>query len=346
MKRQSTIQFPVSHPGQPVRRLPQNSAFSLIELMTAFSVLAVLMVILVGALEPVSKTWTESERRVQTYQRARGALELMARELTPAVVDTRMQFVVAPGEMLTEAGALNVVPDSPALFWMAPLGKNGDLRCVGYYLFRDDEKGFFRLKRIFVRPKNPEGYFPPMVNLENARDLKMRTSPTSADWFLDQWDEEAFNEEDAYNEHAIVSTVSDGVLAFWVQCYDLLGNPIPWLSESKVHPRRDLMFNSAAFFQQATTEPFENGKTMIYLAMTEFSMKANRLPAELEITLLTVDDDSLVRGREIPMVENHLNEGGALDLEKTVESYQDLLKASGINRVKTFSTRVKLVGGS
>ncbi len=332
-----------------------EAGLSLIELMVAFVIFAGLMVILVGAVEPVSRTWVESERKVLTYQRARGALELFSRELTPAVVDTRMQFAVIPGESLADLGAPGVVDGAPVVLWMAPLGRFGDMRSVGYYLFRDEDRDLYRLKRIFVKPFREDGeeneYFPPVGNSKNIEDLEresleMRTSPTEANWFLERWDARAFEEEDAFNQEAIVSTAADGVLAFWVQCYDILGNPIPWLSEVDKHPKSDMIFNSAAFFQQANVEPFENGATTVFLKQTPHTMKANRLPAEVEVTLVTIDDDVSLQGFEIPPMTTHLQPDGALDLEKSVDAFQQALKTNGISRFRTFSTRVKLVGGS
>ncbi|MCB1230528.1 MAG: hypothetical protein KDN19_09695 [Verrucomicrobiae bacterium] len=324
----------------------------MIELLVSFTVFSVLMVLLLGAVTPVSRAWSEGERRVETHQRARGALELLARELTPAVVDTRMQFVVLPGEELSQAGASGVAPESPALLWMAPLGQNGQLRCVGYYLYRDQDRGFFRLKRIFIRPHPPDDpdrpnpYFPRLVNHADTRDLSMRTSPVSANWFLDRWDESAFAEEDLSNNRAVVSTVADGVIGFWVQCYDLLGEPIPWLSKAMYHPRSPLIYNSAAYFQMATTSPFDSGRTTVFLAKTPQAMKANRVPAEMEFSLVVVDESVSLRGTRVPTMQNLMDGKGALDMDASVEAFMKELEKAGIDRAEVFTTRVKLVNGS
>ncbi len=322
-----------------------SRGFSVLELLVAFSVLSILMVILLAAVPPVTSTWIESERRIETYQRARGALELLTRELTPAVVDTRMQFVVLPGEDLQDVGALNVAPLSPALFWMAPLGTSGELRCVGYYLFRDDEKQFFRLKRVYIKPDNPDGYYPRLINRENARDITMRTDPLSARWFLENLNELAFDEQDPDNDAVIVSTAADGVIAFWVQCFDLLGNPVTWLSQAKNHPSNDLIYNSSAYFQMATTKPFDSGESTEFLRKTTQVMKANRVPTEIEITLVTIDSGLLAREFEIPPMESLLIDG-KLDMDGSVQLFSKRLKEAGIDGTEIFTTRVKLVNGT
>ena len=324
---------------------PRSRGMSLIELLVASSVVTVLMVILLAAVPAVTSTWVESERRIETYQRARGALELVTRELTPAVIDTRMQFIVLPGELLETAGAAGISPNSPALIWMAPLGESGELRCVGYFLHRDVEKAFYRLKRIYIEPDNTDGYFPRLVNFGDARDLTMRTDPVSARWFLDNWDEDAFNEEDPENDSLVVSTGTDGVVAFWVQCFDLLGNPVPWLSAAPNHPQSELIYNSSAYFQMATTVPFAQGNSTQFLQESANAMKANRLPAAVQISLVTIGDALLAKGRTIPEMESLLKDG-TLDMEGSVEAYLERLRESGIEGAEVFSTKVKLVNGT
>ena len=309
------------------------------------AITTVVMVLLFGALEVVSSAWIDGERRIDTHQRARGALELVARELTPAVVDTRMQFVMLPSYLLADVGATHVVPNSPAMLWMAPIGTNGELRCVGYYLYRDTERKFYRLKRIFIKADN-DLYFPKLTNYDNARDVEMRTDPTSARWFLDRWDPQAFDEEDPDNYEAIVSSAADGIIAFWVQAYDLLGNPIPWVSESVNHPSSDLIYNSAAYFQMATTTPFDNGESFAYLSESPMVMKGNKVPAEIEISVVTIDRTTMARDPEIPEMQLILRADGSLDVDESVDLFLEELKANGINRSKVFSTRVKLVNGA
>lgn len=323
----------------------ERRAFSLVEMLVAFSVMAVLMSILLSAVPPVTSTWVESGRRIETYQQARGALEMMTRELTPALVDTRMQFVVLPEKVLTDAGAKNVAPGSMAIVWMAPLGQSGELRCVGYYLFRDPERGFYRLKRIYIQPDDPGEYFPRMVNLKDARDPSMRTDPVSASWFTGNWDEKTFDEEDPQNDEVVVSTAADGVVAYWVQCFDLLGNPIPWLSKVSNHPGSALIYNSSAYFQMATTVPFDSGASTEFLQKTPQVMKANRLPAEMEITLVTVDGEAFARELEIPEIESVFT-NDALDMDASVQLFLTGLEENGIKGAEVFSTRVKLVNGT
>lgn len=322
------------------------------EMMVTVTILAVMLLLLAEALDPAMRLWGEGEQRIEKYQSARAALELITREMTPAVVDTRMQFVVMPGQLLVdELGLKNVEGTAPAMFWMAPLGERNRLHCVGYYLARDDDRKRYRLKRLFVPPHPPgDPYeqhpsYPRMMNFAENRGEQNRTSPVNADWFLANWKHKQFDDQDPENDEVIVGTVADGVIAMWVQCYDLLGNPIPWVSMSDVHPDSELIYNSAGFFYAATSEEFEEAKTFSYAAEHELSMKANRVPAAMEIKIYTIDHHQLLRGVEVPEMENVMD-GDRLDLDASVQRFEEKLAAAGIDRPESFSTRVKLLNGS
>ena len=320
--------------------------FSLLEMLIAMSVLTVILFVLASMVDSAGKAWTDSEERVETSQSARTALELVTREMTPATINTCEQFVVVPGKSLGGCGASSIVETSQAAFWMAPLGKDGDLRAVGYYLQRDDDRGFYRLKRYYVGPEN-EDYFPRGFDPENVDDTSILSEETSAARFLNRLDADAFNDSDPENKKRVVSTVAEGVLALWIQCYDLLGNPIPWVSEDENHPESDVIFNSAAMFVMATSEPFDNGKSFVYLSDKPSSVKGNRLPAAVGITVVTLDTASLERhGNDIPVMESVLTDDGALDVDSSLEKYQQALLKKGINKARTFTTRVKLATGS
>lgn len=330
-------------------------AFTLVEMLVAVSLVTYLMIILFSATDAASRAWRDGQARTDAYQNGRTTLEIMAREITPAVVDTRMQFVVAPGKIIANAGAPLVDPKAPALLWMAPLGEDGGLRCVGYYLQRDEERKFFRLKRLLTGPEEADGtpspYFPLQLSTSgatiNPRSERYRTDPTDARWFTRHWNESAFNEEDVENNKAIVSTVADGVIALWVQCYDLLGQPIPLVSEAKQHPRTELAYNSAAYFQMATSEPFEPSRQgVLYLAETPQTMKANRVPQAVEITIVTLDQTSIKKAASIPQQTNELTATGTLDVEASLQALKSRLQAAQIYTSRTFSTRARLINGN
>ena len=327
------------------KRNVSAAAFTLLELMVSLVVFAAILIVFSTLTSGIVKMWTEGESRIETHQNARGALEIMTRELTPAVVDTRMQFAVISSSELTRSGAKHLVAGSPVILWMAPLGELGGLRCVGYYLFRDASRGFYRLKRIYIRPLADKVYFPAMVNESNPRDPALRISATNADWFLRNWEAKTFDEEDPANNDVVVSTVADNVIAFWVQCLDLAGNPLPALMNDPYHAGSDMIYNSAAYFQMATTTAFDSGKTTEFLAPGGQSMKANRVPSAVDITVVTVDSTVVSRQMDIPDVENIFSADGSLDVEQSIMRFNRALLDRNIKNARTFTTRVNLLNG-
>jgi len=325
-------------------------AFTLVELLISIAVMTFLLLVLSEMTGAAGRAWKSGQSRTDAFQSGRTALEIIARELTPAVVDTRTQFVIAPASVLTSVGANNVAAGSPTLLWMSPLGQGGSLVCVGYYLLRDDTRQYYRLERIYIPATNSTGaastYFPKMVNAGNPLDPATRTSAVNANWFTQTWDATAFNEFDPSNTSAVVSSAADGVVAFWAQCLDVLGNPIPLVSNSTVHPQSQLAFNSAAYFQMATSTAFENGASFAYLAQTAQSMKANRLPAAIDLTAVVLENDVFQRGLQIPTQINDYTASGALDVNQSLADYQTALQKNRIYNARVFTTRVKLTNGN
>src|SRR5690606_97383 len=128
-------------------------------------------IVLTSFTDAAHRAWRQGQNHTEAFQSARTSLEIMARELNPAVVDTRLQFVIGPPSILSSVGVTNIAPNTPVMLWMSPLGSKGDLRCIGYYLHRDETKKFYRLKRLHISQydhnNTPSPYFPRMVNPSN-----------------------------------------------------------------------------------------------------------------------------------------------------------------------------------
>jgi len=326
------------------RPLRSGSAFTLVELLVSLGIVSTILLLLANATGTVATIWSQGERRVQTIQNARGALEMITREMTPAIVDTRMQYIILPGDELEDAGATQVPPQSPAALWMAPMGDQGDLRCLGIYLYRDDLNRRYQLKRLYIPPNHPSGYFPKFANRNDVTDTELRTSPLDASWFTRHWNEDAFNEEDINNKDVVVSTLADHVVALWLQPIDQLGNAIPWVSRSNHHPTTTLIYNSAAYFVTASSAPFSDGSSTRYMAHSDRVMRANRIPAALDITVITVDQTAIDSGLDIPAQINVFADD-ALNLAASIKAFQQQLSDNGIHTARAFSTRVKLLNG-
>ncbi|MEO0414669.1 MAG: hypothetical protein AAF226_06925 [Verrucomicrobiota bacterium] len=322
--------------------MSRNGGYTLVELLASMVVFSGLIVLLLSAVSAISSVYMRSDNRSKSAESGRAAIELMARELAPAIVDTRMQFVIMPVENLPAQDVVQGAKSAPVILWMAPLGPLGEMRCVGYYLKRDQENRLFQLKRIYIKPDN-DSYFPRMANAEKALDTSLRTSPVNADWFIKNWDETAFDEE-GEGEH-IATTMENGIVALVVSAIDSMGNPIPHASRSKNHPQSNLWFNSAGYFHMAQGQRFDDDSSFVYLGAGDYVMKANRLPAAIDIALVMLGRDELSRLKSVPEMELQFAGEGAVDIEETLKVYLSALSDTGASQSVVVKTRVNLTNG-
>ncbi len=66
--------------------LPTRRAFTLIEILIATAILSVIVGVCAFAFKTATDVWTKAEARFDRYQNARAALEMMAREISSAVI--------------------------------------------------------------------------------------------------------------------------------------------------------------------------------------------------------------------------------------------------------------------
>jgi prepilin-type N-terminal cleavage/methylation domain-containing protein len=147
-------QIPPFRPLRPLRPLREISGFTLIELMAATTVLSVVLLMMVGMQDQMSKAWSNSNRRTDATREARAACRLMAQDLS-CLVFRRTNNDTAdsiPAELLKNgvpflyssngAGSLITIPNpqSSASYFFGissrkASGANpGDLAIVGYYI--------------------------------------------------------------------------------------------------------------------------------------------------------------------------------------------------------------------
>ena len=110
-------------------------AFTLVELLIAITILVSIVLLLTAMVSGVSRAWTSGEQRVAQFQDGRAVLDLMARELSQAVISPSLQFVQNP----TLPAAANQRAGSDSIFWQAPgtSTTSGNLAEIGYYLVQN-----------------------------------------------------------------------------------------------------------------------------------------------------------------------------------------------------------------
>lgn len=325
-------------------------AFTLVELLISIAILSLLVVLLANLLGGVSRAWTSGERQVQTFQDGRAALDLISRELAQAVISPRLQFIQNPGTLdplLT--GTVTQVANTEGVFWQAPLTSNaaGNLFETGYYLTFDSKawttrpEVAYQLRRFSIAPEPPN----PPVHLYKIFDAP----PTyNQNHILPAWiDLGTTNLAPPRTDfEAKSSTIMAGVVALWFRCFDSNGDLIPWLSaaDASTDPIR---FNSTAHFQPA----IPGTPSSFHYTNAASTSAAHRLPSAVEVTLITVDWQTLQRRPLIPKVPAAVPNNypdvapsgfGPEDIPNAINWFNAQLVTNNVSTARTFSTRVTL----
>lgn len=72
--------------------MPWPGGFTLLEVLAASAVFAIMVVITLSALGYVSTVWRNSASKIETFQAARGAFDLMTRNLSQALLNTYLDY--------------------------------------------------------------------------------------------------------------------------------------------------------------------------------------------------------------------------------------------------------------
>jgi len=130
-------------------------AFTLIELMAATTVLSVILLMMVGMQDQMSKAWANANRRTDATREARSAAILMAADLSSPifrpptnaskkdefaynVTNKPLPFVYSKDGQNSGLTIPNIQPGSSCLFFVTPkktsAANSSDLALVGYYV--------------------------------------------------------------------------------------------------------------------------------------------------------------------------------------------------------------------
>lgn len=135
-------------------------AFSLIELLVAVTIFAMLVVALSMISDQAMKIWSRNESNSDMRESARTAINLIGSELRQAALpvyradQTSLQLVVNPPPSQVAATFKN----HDAFFWQAPIATSrtkGDLAVVGYFV-RKTSGNNGKLCRFFINPDDAD----------------------------------------------------------------------------------------------------------------------------------------------------------------------------------------------
>ena len=125
------------------------AAFTLIELMAATTVLSVVLLMMVGMQDQMSKAWSNSNRRTDATREARAACRLMAQDLS-CLVFRRTNNDTAdsiPAELLTNG--------VPFLYSSNGLGPNGGADLIAFTNSQTNASYFFGISSRKASGANP-----------------------------------------------------------------------------------------------------------------------------------------------------------------------------------------------
>jgi len=244
-----------------LRTLAGKEGFTLVEILVATSVLALLLVSLVQVASSVADTWSTGHARAERRQHGRTIVDFIGRELRSASLPVHrtvlsdkadLQFVLNPT-------ALSVDLKNPhALFWQAPVATDtsqGALAQVGYFVHWDGNKPM--LCRLFINPGSSDYLIYDAGKIGSWMNAGITNTATPA------------------VQNGWVGLFAENVLGFWARCLDRHGKPI-------VQTGGDGLYDSRTPYSSTA-----DGVTTVY--------EASALPFSVEISIVTVDSRATAR---------------------------------------------------
>jgi GxxExxY protein len=155
-RKHRTYRKPVPHslpvnpenPHNPVKTSPRIRAFTLLELLVALTVLAILVTMMMGLVTSATALWRQSENRAEAYREARAAMSIISRDLQNTIVSTNPSLFRINGDafgQLTGSDIITNPTNASAIFFHAAMPANAqdpdanksDVCQVGYFIAFD-----------------------------------------------------------------------------------------------------------------------------------------------------------------------------------------------------------------
>ena len=208
----TNIYLTTNNPFRPLRPLREQSAFTLIELMAATTVLSVILLMMVGMQDQMSKAWSNANRRTDATREARAAARMIATDLGGMIYrpnstnnggasgyDNFALILTNKGlPYLYSSNGLgtftipNAQPGSAYLFALCNQASRGtnysDIGLVGYYIAssgRTNINGFvvtnYNLHRYYVPASNAVSNLTSWFSNKTAASLFSGVNPATDD---------------------------------------------------------------------------------------------------------------------------------------------------------------------
>jgi uncharacterized protein (TIGR02599 family) len=274
------MMFYPRHSGRPgLQRPAAASGFTIIELLVATAILSVVLVVVVSVIGQTSAVWRKSTDKIEAFQGARMAFDLLTRNLSQATLNTYLDYddPFVPTKYLRKAELKFVSrPTSnpgtagtgQSVFFQAPASFTSDmtrygnleslLNTCGYYVeFGSDAAS----KPTFV--SSPDKYrYRLMQLLIPTEENKVYTS-TGQSWITDAG--------------ASVQPVADNIIALIIRPQDpgMTAPSVPGVTVP----------NLTSDYTYDTAQTFSGNQPLT----------SNQLPPVLQVTMVAIDENSAKR---------------------------------------------------
>jgi len=109
-------------PAAGQRRRRYAGAFTIVELMAATAILAVILAVIFGITQQISSAWKSSSSKIEAFQGARGAFSAMTQQISQATLNTYYDYYDSAGNRRTNANKATFLP--------AKYGRYSDLHFI------------------------------------------------------------------------------------------------------------------------------------------------------------------------------------------------------------------------
>lgn len=319
-----------------------RKAFTLVELLVAMAILAVLLLLLSQLLDQVQRTWNYSEGRVSQFREARVAFDIITKNLSQATLNTywdleydkdnlpsgyrrhtELHFLTIRGEKLGSYSDGEIT--GHAIFFQAPLGFSNKYRNLSNLL---NARGYFL---VFG---SDERFKPSIVDAEPSyrfRIMEYRAPAEENQVYIDGDEERARGGEADYSrwfKHDLAEyshPLAENIVGLIISPRDTLSGGSDDETATYSRIARDYEFDS-------NTNPDPRFK--------------NQLPPLVRVTMVAIDEPAAVRmevenGKSIPQVIPAGLFRNTSNFDSDMERLKESLSEKGYNH-KVFSTMVAI----
>ncbi len=339
-------------------KVTRSRGFSIVELLTAMVILAVLMLMMTVMLEQVQKSWRFSESRISQFREARVAFDLITKNMSQATSNTyfdytyddstnqvkdiskrsELHFYVDHGKDIGTDLGLSGQVSGHAVFFQAPLGYSVRYRNLG---------NLFNGRGYLVVHGSDRDFRPSFVKADRYRFRLMEFRPPAE---ANQVFEDAIDEIEKGGEQTFTKWWNQGLSIGDGAFVDYL-NP---LAENIVL----LLVTPVDSIEAGGSNRYEHGSSEIAPFYTYDSNdedflenRSKQVPPMVRVTMVAIDEDTAVRlaednGISMPREFSDVRFENSGDYNKDIKRFiEGLNRESRDNRpinYRIFSTTIMM----